>query len=201
VVVVVGLGRPTITPAPDSRPPLGKLASGCAWRDLPSPRAVAKERHLPLPGCVLPTPTCASLVVADRLPKRAVTLALCGQWVHDGPCPLAPHHTSTERRGALLDLRVVFVSEAHTDVDLRERIVAALSAGQAEALDLGSSGTCFPKAVGTPTAAEAALAARWVTAQVLVGRRHPRPRAISTCYRWCTCAFAAADEVIAPTPA
>jgi hypothetical protein len=32
-------------------------------------------------------------------PGAAVTVALCGHWEHDPPCPLAAHHTAAERDG------------------------------------------------------------------------------------------------------
>ena len=49
----------------------------------------------------------------------AVTLALCGSWDHDGPCPLAPHYTSTHTRvgdgdrdqDADTDVRIIFATE------------------------------------------------------------------------------------------
>lgn len=38
----------------------------------------------------------------------AVTLALCGSWEHDPPCPLAPHHTDVrEDEDGRLHVRVV----------------------------------------------------------------------------------------------
>jgi hypothetical protein len=35
----------------------------------------------------------------DRAPGGAITVALCGSWSHEPPCPLAPHHTAAERSG------------------------------------------------------------------------------------------------------
>ncbi|MEX5721628.1 hypothetical protein [Geodermatophilus maliterrae] len=29
----------------------------------------------------------------DRAPGGVITVALCGSWEHEPPCPLAPHHT------------------------------------------------------------------------------------------------------------
>jgi hypothetical protein len=46
----------------------------------------------------------------ERAPGGAITVALCGSWSHDPPCPLAPHHTSAERRGGQVALRVLFAA-------------------------------------------------------------------------------------------
>ncbi len=45
-------------------------------------------------------------------PGAAVTVALCGHWEHDGPCPIAAHHTAATRDGDLLHLRILFAAEA-----------------------------------------------------------------------------------------
>ena len=72
----------------------------------------------------------------DREPGALITTALCGSWTHPGPCPLAPHHTSTRREGERLTLRVLFVADQHDERTVREQIVAALAdAGQAELQD------------------------------------------------------------------
>jgi hypothetical protein len=31
-----------------------------------------------------------------RAPGAAVTVALCGHWDHEPPCPLAPHHVRVD---------------------------------------------------------------------------------------------------------
>jgi hypothetical protein len=43
------------------------------------------------------------LIGDDRAPGGAITVALCGSWSHDPPCPLAPHHTDALRDGGELD--------------------------------------------------------------------------------------------------
>lgn len=109
---------------------------------------------------------CASLVTADgdnQAPGAAVTVALCGHWEHEPPCPLAPHHTSTQPRDGLLDVRVVFVAEPHDEAEVRARIVAALTAGQSQAASPTAVWTLASEAVGSLTAAETALAARLAT--------------------------------------
>lgn len=63
----------------------------------------------------------------DRAPGAAVTVALCGHWDHEPPCPLAPHHVHTERRGESLHIRVLFVTEPQNEPEVRRRIQRALS--------------------------------------------------------------------------
>lgn len=62
-------------------------------------------------------------------PGAAITAELCGSWEHSPPCPLAPHHTSHERKGDQLRLRVVFAAEPEAEHEVRRRIVKALAAG------------------------------------------------------------------------
>ena len=40
----------------------------------------------------------------------AITVALCGDWQHEPPCPLAPHHTRTERREEKVHVRTLFAT-------------------------------------------------------------------------------------------
>src|SRR5579871_3595589 len=63
----------------------------------------------------------------QRAPGAAVTVALCGHWDHQPPCPLAPHHTGAERSGDQLRLRVLFAAEPADEAEVRRRIEAALS--------------------------------------------------------------------------
>ncbi|MEW2357388.1 hypothetical protein [Spirillospora sp. NPDC029432] len=62
-----------------------------------------------------------------RAPGAAVTAALCGHWEHEPPCPLAPHHTTAERSGDEVRLRVLFATEPASESEVRTRIEAALS--------------------------------------------------------------------------
>lgn len=66
-----------------------------------------------------------------RAPGGAITLSLCGSWEHTPPCPLAPHHTTAERDGDVVRLRVLFATEPGDEVEVRRRIGDALAAGQA----------------------------------------------------------------------
>jgi hypothetical protein len=62
-------------------------------------------------------------------PGAAITVALCGHWEHEGPCPLAPHHTAAERAGDAVNLRLLFATEPDREAEVRERVEAALAAG------------------------------------------------------------------------
>src|SRR5436309_15557912 len=73
-----------------------------------------------------------------RAPGAAITVALCGHWDHEPPCPLAPHHTSTDRVGDDLRLRILFATEPDREAEVRERIGAALRAGEFQGPDGGT---------------------------------------------------------------
>ena len=62
-----------------------------------------------------------------RAPGAAVTVALCGHWDHQPPCPLAPHHTDAQRSGDQVQLRVLFAAAPAAEPEVRRRIDAALS--------------------------------------------------------------------------
>lgn len=63
----------------------------------------------------------------ERAMGAAITVALCGHWEHEPPCPLAPHHTATERVGDEVQLRVLFAAEPADEGEVRSRIRHALS--------------------------------------------------------------------------
>jgi hypothetical protein len=66
----------------------------------------------------------------ERAPGAAITVALCGHWEHEPPCPLAPHHTgATPGPGGELRLRVLFAAAPDDEAEVRGRIDAALAAG------------------------------------------------------------------------
>ncbi len=62
-----------------------------------------------------------------RAPGAAITVALCGHWDHEPPCPLAPHRTDAQRSGDQVRLRVLFAAEPAAEAEVRRRIEAALS--------------------------------------------------------------------------
>ena len=70
-----------------------------------------------------------------RAPGAAVTVALCGHWEHEPPCPLAPHHTKAERAGGEVRVRILFATEPERESLVRERITAALAGGRLDGPD------------------------------------------------------------------
>jgi hypothetical protein len=82
----------------------------------------------------------------DRAPGGAVTVALCGSWDHEPPCPLAPHSTRTARAGDELRLRVLFAADPGEESRVRAVIDAALAGGTGTTPD---GGTVSWRLVGT----------------------------------------------------
>lgn len=66
----------------------------------------------------------------DGAPGAAITVALCGHWEHQPPCPLAPHHTRADRDGDTVRLRILFATEPGQADEVRRRIGQALAAGE-----------------------------------------------------------------------
>jgi len=66
-----------------------------------------------------------------RAPGGAITVALCGHWDHEPPCPLAPHHTDVKPAGDdTVRLRVLFAAEPDDEPRVRSLIGEALSSGR-----------------------------------------------------------------------
>jgi hypothetical protein len=63
----------------------------------------------------------------ERAPGAAVTVALCGHWEHEPPCPLSPHYTSVERASDGLHVRVLFAAQPEAQGEVRRRIDLALA--------------------------------------------------------------------------
>ncbi len=63
-------------------------------------------------------------------PGASITAAVCGTLHHEGPCPLAPHHTSAQIEGSQTLLRILFATEPDDEGQVRELIAAALNSGQ-----------------------------------------------------------------------
>jgi hypothetical protein len=68
----------------------------------------------------------------ERAPGGAITVALCGSWSHDPPCPLAPHATGVERLGRHLQVRVLFATPPADEARVRALIDEALDRGWGE---------------------------------------------------------------------
>jgi hypothetical protein len=73
----------------------------------------------------------------DRAPGGAITVALCGSWSHEPPCPLAPHHTGVYRDGDEVTLRVLFAAAPDDEPRVRTLIDEALARGDGEDPDGG----------------------------------------------------------------
>jgi len=75
----------------------------------------------------------ATLVLAEggdaRAPGGAVTVQLCGDWVHDNPCRW-PHHTSVSTDGDRVDVRCVAVVADPAETErVRDLVVRGLALG------------------------------------------------------------------------
>ena len=67
-----------------------------------------------------------------RAPRGAVTAALCGHWDHQPPCPLAAHHSTADRQGREVHLRILFAADRVKETAIRQLIESALSEGKLE---------------------------------------------------------------------
>ena len=70
-------------------------------------------------------------------PGAAITVALCGDWDHPSPCPLAPHYVTAVPTGETVTLRVLFATERANEERVRSLIGEALTAGQLTGPDGG----------------------------------------------------------------
>ena len=97
-------------------------------------------------------------------PGAAITLELCGSWEHVPPCPLAPHHTSPERNGGAVDLRIVFAVEPTRESEVRGLIEKALASGSLTGPDgVTTRWSVLGTKAGVLTAAERGQAKRIAT--------------------------------------
>ena len=71
----------------------------------------------------------------EHAPGAAITVALCGNWKHEPPCPLAPHHTSAHRSGSEVTLRLLFAAEPQDEERVRELVDEALARGWGDGPD------------------------------------------------------------------
>jgi hypothetical protein len=62
-------------------------------------------------------------------PGGAVTVALCGQWDHEGPCA-HPHNNAIDTAGSPARFRTVFVADDETVSVVSRAISDALRAGR-----------------------------------------------------------------------
>ncbi|WP_113963744.1 hypothetical protein [Mycobacterium shimoidei] len=66
----------------------------------------------------------------SRAVGGAITVALCGHWDHQPPCPLAPHHTTVTPVGERFEVRVLFATEPANEHRVRVLIAGALAGGR-----------------------------------------------------------------------
>jgi hypothetical protein len=71
----------------------------------------------------------------DRAPGGAITVALCGGWSHEPPCPFTPHYTAASRSGEDVTLRVLFAAAAGDEGRVRQSIDEALARGWGDGPD------------------------------------------------------------------
>lgn len=140
------------TPKPNDISLPVDLRFGIAMMRVPMTRraetdsVVRAVEHPSLPGCAVvsrhPYAHDATVTMApdadERAPGGAITVALCGSWDHEPPCPLAPHHTRAERRGDQLVLRVLFAAEPHDEPRVRTAIHDALAHGSGSTPERGT---------------------------------------------------------------
>ncbi len=72
----------------------------------------------------------------------AITVALCGTWDHEGPCPLAPHHTSWHpdpNQPAIIHTRTLYAVEPTRHDEALTRIREGLATGKLIAPDGAST--------------------------------------------------------------
>jgi hypothetical protein len=65
----------------------------------------------------------------EHAPGGAITVALCGSWRHEPPCPLAPHHTDARREGPEVTLRMLFAAEPEDEDRVRVLVEETLTRG------------------------------------------------------------------------
>jgi hypothetical protein len=96
-----------------------------------------------------------------RGPGAAVTVALCGHWDHEPPCPLAPHASESTRDGGRVVLRIVFATEPAHEPEVRQRIDDALSGGRVDGPEGPATWRLESSASSPVRDEERDLAARW----------------------------------------
>jgi len=71
----------------------------------------------------------------ERAPGGAITVALCGSWSHEPPCPLAPHHTRVHRVDGELAVRLLFAAEPEDEPRVRALVERVLARGWGDTPD------------------------------------------------------------------
>jgi hypothetical protein len=71
----------------------------------------------------------------ENAPGGAITVALCGNWSHQPPCPLAPHHTRVHRSGREVTLRLLFAAHPEDEPRVRRLVQDVLARGWGDSPD------------------------------------------------------------------
>ena len=71
----------------------------------------------------------------ERAPGGAITVALCGSWSHEPPCPLAPHHTRVHRTDGELAVRLLFAADPADEPRVRALVDEVLARGWGDTPD------------------------------------------------------------------
>jgi hypothetical protein len=85
----------------------------------------------------------------ERAPGGAITVALCGSWSHEPPCPLAPHHTRVHRTAGELTVRVLFAADPADEPRVRALVEEVLARGWGDTPD---GRTCWDLVDSRPAA-------------------------------------------------
>lgn len=85
----------------------------------------------------------------ERAPGGAITVALCGSWSHEPPCPLAPHHTRAHRTDGELTLRLLFAAHPADEARVRALVEEVLVRGWG---DTPNGRTCWDLVESGPSA-------------------------------------------------
>ena len=97
----------------------------------------------------------------ERAPGAAITVALCGAYDHEPPCPLAAHRTEAVRDGGEVRLRVLFAAEPGDEARVRAGIDEGLATGELTGPDgVVTRWRLLRSAPAEVAAADAALARR-----------------------------------------
>ena len=85
----------------------------------------------------------------ERAPGGAITVALCGSWSHEPPCPLAPHHTRVHRTDGELTVRLLFAADPADEAHVRALVDEVLARGWGDTPD---GRTCWDLVESGPSA-------------------------------------------------
>jgi hypothetical protein len=90
----------------------------------------------------------------------AVTIALCGRYDHEPPCPLAPHSSSTVEVDGGIRIRVLFAAAPESEAAVRSLLDAVLQEGSIRTPDGGADWVLLDSAPSPVRSEERAHAQR-----------------------------------------